>query len=211
MKHTATPFDDNLIELHSRAKSSFPGEAEMSQGQPRHTSAASCGMGLQFLENQKKDYLENLERFRNFKVSQYYFSNMRDFQRKLYKSNDRVQICKSVAPNNSNQLFNRIEKFDIADTYKKEYFGKTPEINEMIREQKDVWSDIRETSINRDPNNVVIFKNMKDFRFAAESSPLSRLQPPLMRNRSPKKDETYSRYKLLVQYQQLPDRAKIAI
>ncbi len=213
-KHTATPFAENLIELNSRVKSSLPmdSEAELNHNQQQSESDQqihSSRRELTFLDNKKKEYLDNLDRFRNYKVSDYYFTNMNDFRRKFFKSNERVQICKSAAPNNSNHLFNQIDKFDIADSYKKNYFARSPEITRLMNEQKDIWADIREASIQRDQTNVVMYKNMRGFHF--NRGLVSYIEPPLMRNRSPKKDGNYHRYKFLVQYQNLPNRSKTAV
>ena len=66
-------------------------EAELNHNQQQSESDQqihSSRRELSFLDNKKKEYLDNLDRFRNYKVSEYYFTNMNDFRRKFFKSND---------------------------------------------------------------------------------------------------------------------------
>ena len=150
---------------------------------------------LSFLETKRKHYLEDLERFRNFNVSEHYFSNISDLRNKLYKTNNKVLISESSAPNNSNDLFNRIEKFDVADNYKEKPFQTMPDITRMLNEHKNVFNEIK----NNEPHQTAFeyFRTMRKFRLEPELGPISQMQPPLLRNRSTHKVDLYHRHKFL--------------
>ncbi len=184
LRHLATPFNENFLIMNNAPSNPMRSQA---------SDASTIHRELTFLDTKKKAYLDELERFRNFEVSQYYFKNMQDLRQKLYKSTDKVLISQTSAPNNSNELFNRIEKFDVADSYKKEYFQEVPEVRRLLSAHKSVADDIRE----RPAKSACLkgFQSMRDFRLEPEKGPVRRLAPPLMRNRSPKKEPDYYRYK----------------
>ena len=147
------------------------------------------------LETKKKSYLEDLERFRNFEVSQYYFQNMDDFRKKLFKSTGKVLLSDSFAPNNSNELFNRIEKFDVAEIYKRPHFQTDPEVPRLLIAQKSILEEVKK---NR-PQTVSFkgFNSMKHFELKPEKGPINSIVPPIVRNKSPKKEYLYNRHKSL--------------
>lgn len=197
LKHRATPFNENFL-------TSKPHSANPMQSLASNVNNASLSRELSFLESKRKHYLEDLERFRNFNVSEHYFSNISDLRHKLYKTNNKVLISESFAPNNSNDLFNRIEKFDVADNYKKEPFQTMPDIQKMLNDQKNLFNEIKS---NEPHNSLEYFKTMRKFRLEPELGPVSQMQPPLLRNRSPHKLDPYHRHKFL---QAVPNRAKTA-
>ncbi len=186
LKHRTTPFDDNFLSVTNIQRNNMQSQA---------SDVSTIHRELSFLDTKKKAYLNEVDRLRNYEVSQYYFKNMQELRQKLYKSTDKVLISQSSAPNNSNELFNRIEKFDVAEKYKKEYFKEAPEVRQVLFENKNVVEEIR----NRPIKSAYLkgFQSMRDFRLEPENGPVPRLYPPLMKNRFPKKEPDYYRHKYL--------------
>ena len=185
LKHRATPFNEEFLTSSSKSYVS---------------SHNSISNELNFLELKKKNYLQELERFRNFPVSDYYFSNMHDFRKKLYKTNDRVRLSDTSAPNTSNELFNRIEKFDVAEAYKKKCFQTMPDIHALIKKNQALYADIK-ASNEHTPAEFRGFRTMRHFHLRPdedEDEAAHEVDPPLMQNRSEHKQDNYSRLTLLI-------------
>jgi hypothetical protein len=124
---------------------------------------------------------------------------MQDFRRKLYKSNDKILLSEASAPNTSNNLFNSIEKFDVADNYKKKTFENMPDIDKLIQKNKRLFMDIN--NHKRIPEDFKCFHSMRKFQVIPNdgiAKDVFEVDPPLMRNRSPPKYEHFSRLKLLI-------------
>lgn len=128
--------------------------------------ATSYNNDEDFLYKRKKKMLEEQSKLRQSKPkgspSDYYFANLMHLQKKYVnlKPEEKLKLSKIKVPETSNDLFNQIERFDIAENYKVNNVKVSPLVNDVIQTNREVLNDLNK----KNSHSSIKFVSMKKFK-----------------------------------------------
>lgn len=133
-RYLSTPFDDLITGKplnFDDGMTSFDSGSQISYATNRD---------LYLEQKMKNDILNNKQQFRNFKINDYYFKNLLDFENKFSKKNERLLLTQTPIP----PKFQGVEKFGFLDDNKKVILS--PVVIDSIQKNKQLLTKINQTS-----------------------------------------------------------------
>ncbi len=141
-RYLATPFEDELIP-NKKDPTSLNSSSQLSYATNRDS----------YLEHKmKKDILNNRQIFKKFKVNDYFFQNLEEFENKFFKKNERLSLIETPLP----PQFQGVEKFGSSSDEMSVLSRLSPSVSETIKKNKLVL-----TKINRNKTYIDGFIKMK--------------------------------------------------
>lgn len=130
-KYLSTPFDDDL-----NIKRETPGLNSAS------LSSFATNRDAYLERKMKSDIMSNKQQFKKYKVNDYFFQNLEDFENKFYKKNERLRL--SETPIQSK--FQGVETYGFSNECK----PISPLVTESIQKNKDILSKVNKTKCYMD-------------------------------------------------------------
>ena len=129
---------------------------------------------LEATQKMRTDILNNKQMFRKFKVNDYFFQNLEDFENKFFKKNERLSLTDTPLP----PQFQGVEKFGSSSDEMSVLSSLSPSVCKTIQKNKEVLTKVYQHRDNTYINGFLKLKPIEKPASFMEKRDI--VTPPLM-------------------------------
>jgi hypothetical protein len=112
-----------------------------------------------FLNKRKQDQHKQINKL-DENYARYYFKDLKDLQIKFHLRNEIVKLTETEVPKTSNKIFDSLDRFDIAETYKESEQKLSTDVSDLIEKNQCVVNKLRRQQVKSARSDFLSSKHM---------------------------------------------------